>query len=143
MWTSFVWFSEALTAIYEMLLVPLLFNFLRGTPFIAWAFRALGTNIGRRTFIDTTDMTEFDLVTIGDGAVLSHQSSPQTHLFEDRVMKLGPVVIGAGAVIGALSILLPDTVVGDQCSIAPLSLVMKGEELPAGSLWTGSPAEPF
>jgi len=143
MWTSFVWFSEALTAIYEMLLVPLLFNFLRGTPFIAWAFRALGANIGRRTFIDTTDMTEFDLVTIGDGAVLSHQSSPQTHLFEDRVMKLGQVVIGAGAVIGALSILLPDTVVGDQCSIAPLSLVMKGEELPAGSLWTGSPAEPF
>ena len=142
MWTSFVWFSEALTAIYEMLLVPLLFDFLRGTPFIAWAFRVLGVNIGKRTLIDTTDMTEFDLVTIGDDAVLSHQSGPQTHLFEDRVMKLGPVFIGARATIGARSILLYDTIIGDQCSIAPLSLVMKGEELPAGSRWTGSPAEP-
>ena len=142
MWTSFVWTSEAITAVYEMLLIPLLFEFLRGTPFMAWALRLLGVKIGRRTLIDTTDITEFDLVQIGDGAILGYQAGLQTHLFEDRVMKLGPVLIGKGANIGARSILLYDTVAGEQCSIAPQSLVMKGEELPAGSRWTGSPAEP-
>jgi acetyltransferase-like isoleucine patch superfamily enzyme len=57
-------------------------------------------------------------------------------------MKLGSVTIGPGANIGARSILLYDTLAGENCSIAPQSLVMKGEELPAGSSWTGSPAEP-
>jgi len=142
MWTYFVWISEAITAVYEMLLIPLLFEFLRGTPFMAWPLRLLGVKIGRRTLIDTTDITEFDLVTIGDGAILGYQAGLQTHLFEDRVMKLGSVTIGPGANIGARSILLYDTLAGENCSIAPQSLVMKGEELPAGSSWTGSPAEP-
>jgi len=142
MWTYFVWISEAITAVYEMLLIPLLFEFLRGTPFMAWPLRLLGVKIGRRTLIDTTDITEFDLVTIGDGAILGYQAGLQTHLFEDRVMKLGSVTIGPGANIGARSILLYDTMAGENCSIAPQSLVMKGEELPAGSSWTGSPAEP-
>ena len=143
MWTAFVWTSEAITAVYEMLLIPLLFEFLRGTPFMAWPLRLLGVKIGRRTLIDTTDITEFDLVKIGDGAILGYQAGLQTHLFEDRVMKLGPVIIGAGANIGERSILLYDTMIGEQCLIAPQSLVMKGEELPAGSRWTGSPAEPL
>jgi len=142
MWTYFVWISEAITAVYEMLLIPLLFEFLRGTPFMAWPLRLLGVKIGRRTLIDTTDITEFDLVTIGDGAILGYQAGLQTHLFEDRVMKLGSVTIGPGANIGARSILLYDTLAGKNCSLSPQSLVMKGEELPAESRWTGSPAEP-
>jgi non-ribosomal peptide synthetase-like protein len=143
MWTPFVWFSEAVTTVVEMLLNPLLMNPLRGTPFLAWPLRLLGVKIGRRTLINTTDITEFDMVKIGDHAVLSDDCGPQTHLFEDRVMKVGPVTIGARAVVGARAIPLYDTIMGDGSYLAPQSLLMKGEELPDNSRWSGAPAEPL
>jgi non-ribosomal peptide synthetase-like protein len=143
MWTPFVWFSEGVTTVVEMLLAPLLLRPLQGTPFLAWPLRLLGVKIGRHALINTTDITEFDMVKIGDQAVLSDDCGPQTHLFEDRVMKVGPVTIGARAVIGARAIPLYDTTMGDGSYLAPQSLLMKGEELPDNSRWSGAPAEPL
>jgi hypothetical protein len=36
---------------------------------------------------------------------------------------------------------LYDATVGDDAALEPLSLVMKGEQLPAGTRWRGIPAE--
>ena len=101
--------------------------------------RLLGTRIGKRVYLDTTDVTEPDLVSIGDEAMLNEDCGPQTHLFEDRVMKTGSVRIGARTSIGARSIVLYHTDVGDDATIDPLSLVMKGEVLAPGTRWAGSP----
>ena len=103
MWTLFVWLSEAVTNLYESLAVPNFLDFLRGTPMLPWALRLLGARIGRGVYLDTTDLTEFDCVTIGDEAELNGWCGPQTHLFEDRVMKIGTVEIGAGSTIGPRS----------------------------------------
>ena len=140
MWTPFVWLSEAVTNVYESLAVPNLLGHLRGTPLLPWALRLFGTRIGRGVYLDTTDLTEFDCVRIGDEAELNGWSGPQTHLFEDRVMKIGCVEIGAGASIGESSTVLYDTVVGDRTVLGPLTLVAKGERLPPDTRWEGSPA---
>ena len=100
MWTPFVWKSEAVTSLYESIAVPNFFNFLRATPWLPLALRCMGARIGKRVFMDTTDVTEYDCVAIGDDAVLHAWSGPQTHLFEDRVMKIGQVRIGAGVSVG-------------------------------------------
>jgi non-ribosomal peptide synthetase-like protein len=142
MWTPFVWLSEAVTNLYESLAVPNLLSHLRGTPLLPWALRLLGTHIGRGVYLDTTDLTEFDCVRIGDGAELNGWCGPQTHLFEDRVMKIGNVEIGAGASIGESSTVLYDTHVGDRVVLGPLTLVAKGERLPPDTHWSGSPAGP-
>jgi non-ribosomal peptide synthetase-like protein len=142
MWSSFVWRSEAVTAIYEASAVPLFLNLLRGTPFIAPALRLLGVKIGQGTVIDTTDFTEFDCVSIGDEAVLSCDCGPQTHLFEDRVMKVGAVSIGAQSQIGAGSIVLYGASLEQGAALGPHSLLMKGEAIPAQTYWCGSPAQP-
>jgi non-ribosomal peptide synthetase-like protein len=81
-------------------------------------------------------------VRIGDGAELNAWCGPQTHLFEDRVMKIGLVDIGARVTVGARSTILYDTHVGDDARLGPLTLVAKGERLPAGTRWEGSPAKP-
>ena len=94
LWSPFVWLTELVTTLYEYLAAPFLMG-LRGTPYLAIFLRILGARIGRRAFIDTVDFTEFDLVSIGDDAALNDDCGPQTHLFEDRVMKLGRVEIGA------------------------------------------------
>jgi non-ribosomal peptide synthetase-like protein len=142
MWTPFVWLSEAVTNLYESLAVPNLLNGLRGTPMLPSALRMLGARIGRGVFLNTTDLTEFDCVRIGDESELNAGSGPQTHLFEDRVMKIGSVDIGARVTVGARSTILYDAKVGDGARLGPLTLVAKGERLPDGTRWTGSPAAP-
>jgi len=120
--------------------VPNFLDLLRGTPMLPWALRLLGARIGRGVYLNTTDLTEFDCVRIGDGAELNAWCGPQTHLFEDRVMKVGLVDIGNGVTVGVRSTILYDTKVGDQVRLGPLTLVAKGELLPAGTRWEGSPA---
>jgi non-ribosomal peptide synthetase-like protein len=142
MWTPFVWLSEAVTNLYESLAVPNLLEFLRGTPILPWALRLLGAHMGKGIYLDTTDLTEFDCVTVGDEAELNAWCGPQTHLFEDRVMKIGLVEIGAGVTVGACSTILYDTQIGDGVQLGPLTLVAKGERLPARTRWEGSPAAP-
>jgi acetyltransferase-like isoleucine patch superfamily enzyme len=81
------------------------------------------------------------MVSIGDNTAMNDECGPQTHLFEDRVMKIGPVSIGAECSIGARSIILYDSVIGDNNRIESLSLIMKGETLPDGNEWGGSPVK--
>ncbi|TLD36704.1 Non-ribosomal peptide synthetase C-terminal [Venturia nashicola] len=139
LWSSEVWRSEFITSCYETLCVPLLTKMLCGTPFLAWTFRLFGTHVGARATLLTTDITEHDVVSIGDEAVLNRSASPQTHLFEDRVMKIGRIEIGDGAAMKTYSHALPHSVVGAGGMLGSLSLLMKGEVVPAGEKWEGSP----
>ena len=122
--------------------MPLLLEPLRGTPWINVYLRLLGCRIGRRVFTDTTDITEHDLVDIGDDAALNENAGLQTHLFEDRVMKVAGVQIGPRATVGSLAIVLYDGVIEADAQLGDLSVLMKGERLPAGTSWEGSPARP-
>lgn len=142
MWTPFVWTSEAITSLYVGMAVPNLMNYLRGTPWLPLALNMLGCRIGRGVYLDTTDVTEFDCVQIGDYSELNSLACPQTHLFEDRVMKIDLVSIGQRVYIGPRTTVLYGAVVGDNVRLGPLSLVMKGESLPPGSSWSGCPAAP-
>ena len=142
LWSTFVWRTELVTAMHENLADPFFNELLRGTPFAAWFFRALGAKIGRGVYMGTTRLTEYDLITVGDGACLNDECTLQTHLFEDRVMKVSSVTIGDHCSVGAESVILYDTQMERRSRLAPLSLLMKGETLPACSRWEGSPARP-
>ena len=142
MWTPFVWLSEAATNLYEGIAVPNFMHYLRGTPWLPLAFNLLGAHIGRGVYLDTTDITEFDCVTIGDYSELNAQACPQTHLFEDRVMKVDHVRIGSRVNIGPRSTVLYSATVHDGAQLGPMTLVMKGESIPPFSVWSGNPAAP-
>jgi len=143
MWTPFVWLSEGVTNMYEGIAVPNFMRYLRGTPWLPMAFRLLGCRIGRGVYMDTTDITEFDCVTIGDHSELNALSCPQTHLFEDRVMKIDRVEIGSKVYVGPRGTVLYSAKVGDNARLGPLTLVMKGEHIPAATSWHGLPAAPL
>ncbi len=143
MWTAFVWGSEAITNLYESIAVPNFVDFLRGTPMLPPCMRLLGCKMGKGIYMDTTFLTEFDCVSIGDYAALNGWSGPQTHLFEDRIMKIGEVSIGRGVTVGPRTIILYGAHIGDGATLGPLTLILKGENIPGGTRWTGSPAEPW
>jgi non-ribosomal peptide synthetase-like protein len=140
LWSTFVWRNELLNALHEHLAGPFLIGALTGTPFLCWYFRLLGARIGRRVYMETTDLSEFDLAHIGDEAALNADCTIQTHLFEDRIMKMSVVEIGPRSNVGAASLVLYDTRMEEGSALGDLSLLMKGEVLPAGSRWEGIPA---
>jgi len=141
LWSLFVWKSELATGLYEGPAAQSLLLPLTGTPFIGSLWRLLGVSVGARTFLDTTHVTEFDLVRIDDDAALNLNCGAQTHLFEDRVMKMSNLRIGAGCAIGSNSIVLYDSTMHDGSTLGALSLLMKGESLPPGTRWAGIPAQ--
>ncbi|WP_069108566.1 Pls/PosA family non-ribosomal peptide synthetase [Fortiea contorta] len=140
LWSRFVFQSELITCLHETLAVSFLVDILRGTPFINSYLRLMGCKIGKRVYTDTTDMTEFDTIDVGDDVALNSNCGLQTHLFEDRVMKISTVKIGNRCSVGSAAIVLYDTVMEPDSSLGNLSMLMKGESLPAGSSWVGSPA---
>ncbi len=140
MWSSFVWRTELITALYENVAVPYVLRWLSGTPLMGLALRSFGATIGRRAYLETTFLTEFDLVRVGDDAMIGGVTSLQTHLFEDRVMKMSLVKIGAGCSIGPRSVILYDAEMAEGSRLDGLSLAMKGETLPSETRWRGIPA---
>jgi non-ribosomal peptide synthetase-like protein len=138
-----VWISEAITNLYEGIAVPNFLRYLRGTPWLPVALRMLGAKIGSGVYLDTTDITEYDCVSIGAHSEVNALAGPQTHLFEDRVMKIDRVEIGAKVTLGVRNTVLYGAAVGDGVLLGPLTLVMKGETLPPGTAWAGAPAAPM
>ena len=141
LWDIFVRRTELVTGLYENAVVPSLLAPFLGTPFAALILRALGAKVGKRCFIETTFTTEFDLLKIGDDSSIGLMCSLQTHLFEDRVMKMSCIKIGNGCSIGPRAVVLYDSVLEDGVKLDALSLVMKGEVLPKNTRWQGSPSD--
>jgi non-ribosomal peptide synthetase-like protein len=140
LWTPFIWRLEFVNALYEFLATPLVLDVLRGTPFLPAYLRLLGSKVGRCVYLETTGFLEWDLVEIGDRAAINEDAVLQTHLFEDRILKASGLRIGADCVVGAVSVVLYDSEMEAGSRLDTLSLLMKGERLPAGTAWAGIPA---
>jgi non-ribosomal peptide synthetase-like protein len=139
LWSAFLWRLEFVNALFEFFATPLALEVLQGTPLLPWYLRLLGARIGRRVYVHSTGFLEFDLVEIGDRSVLNQGCILQTHLFEDRILKASRLRIGADCEIGTQSVVLYDAEMKDGARLGALSLLMKGELLPAGTQWMGSP----
>lgn len=142
MWSWWAMRTEAIAVLYWGLGGKVLFDYLRGTPFLPWFLRLFGAKYGEGVWLDSTDITEFDCIEVGDFCTVNAHSALQTHLYEDRVMKVGKVRLGKGVCVGAGATVLYDTHVGDYAQIGLLTVIMKGENLPAHTRWEGAPAVP-
>ncbi len=138
LWSRYVWWNEVINGAYETIAAPVLSPFI-GTPIFNAYLRLLGCKVGRLAYVETTLFSEFDLVSIGDYAALNVGVVVQNHLFEDRIMKSSHVDIKEGCTLGNMAIILYDTQMGEGSSLAPMSLLMKGETVPPDSHWAGIP----
>ena len=142
MWSFWAMRTEAVAVLYGGLVGKASVEFLRGTPFLPWVLRVYGTKIGKGVWMDLTDLTEFDCIKIGDHCTLNMNSCLQTHLYEDRIMKVGRVEVAEGVHVGWGTTVLYDTKIGAYAQLSGLTMVMKGEQIPAHSSWAGAPAVP-
>jgi non-ribosomal peptide synthetase-like protein len=139
LWSFFVWRDEIINSAQEVIAGQWLLNLTLGTPLLTFYLRLMGAKVGRDVYCDALTIVEFDAVELGDGCAINRASVVQTHLYHDRVLRIGPARMGAGSTLGPDSHVLPETVVGDGCTVGWRSVVMWGEELPAGTSWHGAP----
>ncbi|MDR6905581.1 non-ribosomal peptide synthetase-like protein [Agromyces sp. 3263] len=143
LWSSFVWRTEVSDTFVEMVAAPWFARAAAGTPALAAWLRTLGARIGRGVWCDSYWLPEADLVTLGDGSTVNRGCVVQTHLFHDRIMSMDRVTIEPGATLGPHSVILPAARIGAHATVGPASLVMRGEEVPVGSRWSGNPIGPW
>jgi non-ribosomal peptide synthetase-like protein len=115
---------------------------LEGTVLLHWYLRAMGMKIGRRVVLGPgfAQVVDPDMIRIADGATVNAMF--QAHTFEDRVLKIGRVVIGRQATLGCATIPLYDAQIGDAAHVAAHSVIMKGEHLQSGVRYEGAPTRP-
>ncbi len=140
LWSSFVWKTEFVTGIYENLLGDHILTPMAGTPLLPIVMRLFGCRIGKKVFLDTVFISEFDLVRIGREAAVNYNSTMQTHLFEDRVLKMDYLILGNRAGVGNGSVVLYNTYIEEGARLGSNSLLMKGEILEAYTSWHGNPS---
>jgi non-ribosomal peptide synthetase-like protein len=141
LWSFFVWRDELVNSAHEQLAGEWLLRLAIGTPLMSLYLRAMGSKVGRGVWCETTAITEFDVVTLEDDCAINRGSCLMTHVFHDRLLRIGPARIGAGATMGPTSAVLPDTTLGTGTCIGGHSVVLRGEALPAGTRWHGAPVK--
>ena len=110
-----------------------------GTPVLNLFYRLMGATIGRSVLINSSNLFDFDLLTIGDGAMLGGDCVVIGHVGEGGKLRLQPIVIGPRCTIGQSSIVFPGAVMEEGSVLGALSLLPKGRRLPAGTRWGGNP----
>ncbi|MFD1213411.1 Pls/PosA family non-ribosomal peptide synthetase, partial [Arthrobacter sp. GCM10027362] len=111
-----------------------------GTPFKPLLLRLLGVRVGKKLFDDGVVIPEKTLVTIGDYCTINAQSCLQCHSMEDGAFKLDAITIGNEVTIGTGGFVHYSVKMGDGSALETDSFLMKGEEVPAGSVFGGNPA---
>jgi len=111
-----------------------------GTPLKSFIWRLLGVRVGKRVFDDGCYITERTMTTIGDGCTLNSGSVIQCHSQEDGGFKSDNSTIGAGCTIGVNSLVHYGVKMGDGAQLAAGAFLMKGEEVPPHTRWSGNPA---
>jgi non-ribosomal peptide synthetase-like protein len=113
---------------------------LDGTFLLPVYLRAMGLKIGRRAVLGPqfAQVVDPDMIEIGDGATVSAMF--QAHTFEDRVLKVDRVRIGAGATLARGTVPLYGAVIDDRTHVGAGSVIMKREHLLPGVRYQGVPS---
>ncbi|MGE9115686.1 hypothetical protein, partial [Escherichia coli] len=101
--------------------------YLAGTPLIRTYYRLLGAKVGSDAFIGRGNIDVADLVTIGEGAIVSDYAMLATSSVERGLLRLGRAEIGRGAFVGSMAVVGRDSVIGEGAALEDLSALPVGE----------------
>lgn len=113
---------------------------LEGSLLLNAFLRLTGMRIGRRVVLGPgfAQVVDPDMLHLGDGSTVA--CNFQAHTFEDRVLKIDHLHVGAGATVGPGAVVFYGADIGAGAHVAPHAVVMKRERLAAGGDYEGHPA---
>lgn len=99
--------------------------------------RALGAKIGPDVDLHSLPPVT-GMLKLGRGAAVESEVDLSGHWLDGDRLEIGPVKVGAGAVVGTRGMLFPGARVGKRAEVAPGSAV--SGHIPTGQRWAGAPA---
>jgi len=102
---------------------------LRGTVFLKYWFEMLGARIGSSVLLDTIDITDPALVSIGEEAVIAEGVLVQSHEVKNGILSLHPIKIGKCSSIGPYAVVQKGSVIGESVEVQALQKVAEGEHV--------------
>jgi maltose O-acetyltransferase len=108
-----------------------------------WLLRRLGATVGEGVSFGleaTPDVFWPERITVEDHAIVGYDATLLCHEFLQSEYRLGDVVVGERAMIGAGAVVLPGVEIGAGAQVAANSLV--AEDVPPGATVAGVPARP-
>ncbi|NWF29721.1 peptide synthetase [Streptomyces sp. PKU-EA00015] len=113
-----------------------------GSPIYLLYLRALGAKVGRGALVlSRTAPVCTDLLTIGDGTVIRKDSSFACYRAHAGLIQTGPVTLGRNVLVSEATVLDIDTSMGDGAQLGHASSLHRGQAVPDGEHWHGSPAQ--
>lgn len=109
----------------------------------SWLLRRLGATVGSGVswgLEATPDVFWPERITLGDDVIVGYDSVLLCHEFLQDEYRLGDVVVGDRAMLGAKVTVLPGVHIGADAQVAANSLV--ADDVPPGTTVAGVPAEP-
>ncbi|MCJ1680088.1 amino acid adenylation domain-containing protein [Streptomyces sp. APSN-46.1] len=99
--------------------------------------RALGAKVGPEVDLHSLPPVT-GMLKLGRGCAVESEVDLSGHWLDGDRLEIGPVKVGAGAVVGTRSILFPGARVAKRAEVAPGSAVVG--QVPTGQRWAGAPA---
>ena len=112
----------------------------RGSPVWSVYLRLSGARVGRRVFIASLAISDYNLLEFGDDVVIGSDAHISAHTVERGLVKTAGVRLGNGVLIGLGAVVDIGVEAGDGCQVAALSFVPKYTRLEAGGVYAGIPA---
>ncbi|RVC09966.1 peptide synthetase, partial [Mesorhizobium sp. M7A.F.Ca.AU.001.01.1.1] len=115
----------------------------RGSPLYSIYLQLLGTRLGKNAVIESKSVPVCtDLISIGANTILRKESMILGFRAQAGYIHTGPLTIGRDAFVGVGSTLDIDTRIGDGAQLGHSSSLHRGQSIPDGERWHGSPAVP-
>jgi non-ribosomal peptide synthetase-like protein len=112
-----------------------------GTPVYNAYLRLLGAKIAPEAVIGCRIPGAIDLFTVGQGAVIRNSAVINCYRARSGFIEFGPTTIGAASYVGDAAVLDIDSSLGDGAQLGHVSSLQRGQFVPAGKRYHGSPAE--
>ncbi len=99
-------------------------------------FKIIGCKIGRNVRLNTPMLNDSYLLEIGDNVIIGAATDISCHIFENGYLKLKPVKIGSGTLIGAHCYISPGVTIGSNCLIGLNSYIRQDKVIPDNTIIT-------
>jgi acetyltransferase-like isoleucine patch superfamily enzyme len=116
---------------------------LRGTPLWTSYLRLSGARLGKRVYVNSLSLSDYNLLECGDDVVIGGAVHLSGHTVEAGVVKTARVRLGNNVTIGLASVIEIGVEIGSDTQVGALSFVPKYAKLKGGRVYVGSPAMPL
>jgi acetyltransferase-like isoleucine patch superfamily enzyme len=115
----------------------------RGTPVWTAYLRLAGARLGKRVYVNSLAVSDYNLIECGDDVVIGGGVHMAGHTVEAGVVKTARVRLGDRVTIGLGSVIEIGVEIGAGAQIGALSFVPKFTRLEGGIVYAGAPAVPL